>query len=56
MKFDDKELEAEFVRRVAAAKLLNRSMVITNRAGDTCYAMIPDRDGNMVIPCQKAGV
>lgn len=50
MKFDDKELEAEFVRRVAAAKLLNRSMVITNRAGDTCYAMIPDRDGNMVIP------
>lgn len=50
MKFADKELEAEFVRRVAAAKLLNRSMVITNRAGDTCYAMIPDRDGNMVIP------
>lgn len=50
MKFADKELEAEFVRRVAAAKLLNRSMVITNRVGDTCYAMIPDRDGNMVIP------
>lgn len=50
MKFADKELEAEFVRRVAAAKLLNRSMVITNKVGDTCYAMIPDRDGNMVIP------
>lgn len=50
MKFDDKDLEAEYVRRVAAAKILNRSMVITNKAGDTCYAMIPDRDGNMVLP------
>lgn len=50
MKFADKDLEAEFVRRVAAAKLLNRSMVITNKVGDTCYAIIPDRDGNMVIP------
>lgn len=50
MKFDDKDLEAEYVRRVAAAKILNRSMVITNKAGDTCYAMIPDRYGNMVLP------
>lgn len=50
MKFADKDLEAEYVRRVAAAKILNRSMVITNKAGDTCYAMIPDRDGNMVLP------
>lgn len=50
MKFDDKDLEAEYVRRVAAAKILNRSMVITNKAGDTCYAMIPDRDGNMMLP------
>lgn len=50
MKFDDKDLEVEYVRRVAAAKILNRSMVITNKAGDTCYAMIPDRDGNMVLP------
>lgn len=50
MKFVDKDLEAEYVRRVAAAKILNRSMVITNKAGDTCYAMIPDRDGNMVLP------
>lgn len=50
MKFDDKDLEAEYVRRVAAAKILNRSMIITNKAGDTCYAMIPDRDGNMVLP------
>lgn len=50
MKFDDKDLEAEYVRRVAAAKILNRSMVITSKAGDTCYAMIPDRDGNMVLP------
>lgn len=50
MKFADKDLEAEYVRRVAAAKILNRSMVITNKAGDTCYAMIPDRDGTMVLP------
>jgi hypothetical protein len=50
MKFADKDLEVEYVRRVAAAKILNRSMVITNKAGDTCYAMIPDRDGNMVLP------
>lgn len=50
MKFADKDLEAEYVRRVAAAKILNRSMVITNKAGDICYAMIPDRDGNMVLP------
>lgn len=50
MKFDDKDLEVEYVRRVAAAKILNRSMVITNKAGDTCYAMIPDRYGNMVLP------
>lgn len=50
MKFADKDLEAEYVRCVAAAKILNRSMVITNKAGDTCYAMIPDRDGNMVLP------
>lgn len=50
MKFADKDLEAEYVRRVTAAKILNRSMVITNKAGDTCYAMIPDRDGNMVLP------
>lgn len=50
MKFADKALEVEYVRRVAAAKILNRSMVITNKAGDTCYAMIPDRDGNMVLP------
>lgn len=50
MKFDDKDLEAEYVRRVAAAKILNRSMVITNKAGDICYAMIPDRYGNMVLP------
>lgn len=49
MKFDDKDLEVEYVRRVAAAKILNRSMVITNKAGDTCYAMIPDRYGNMVL-------
>lgn len=49
MKFADKDLEVEYVRRVAAAKILNRSMVITNKAGDTCYAMIPDRDGNMVL-------
>lgn len=50
MKFADKDLEVEYVRRVAAVKILNRSMVITNKAGDTCYAMIPDRDGNMVLP------
>lgn len=50
MKFADKDLEVEYVRRVAAAKILNRSMAITNKAGDTCYAMIPDRDGNMVLP------
>ena len=50
MKFADKDLETEYVRRVTAAKILNRSMVITNKAGDTCYAMIPDRDGNMVLP------
>lgn len=50
MKFAAKDLEVEYVRRVAAAKILNRSMVITNKAGDTCYAMIPDRDGNMVLP------
>lgn len=50
MKFADKDLEVEYVRHVAAAKILNRSMVITNKAGDTCYAMIPDRDGNMVLP------
>lgn len=33
MKFADKDLEAEYVRRVTAAKILNRSMVIQTKLG-----------------------